>query len=29
MEREQAKLQASLGGIREMGGVPTSSSSST
>ena len=22
MEREQAKLQASLGGIREMGGVP-------
>ena len=22
MEREQAKLQASLGGIREMGGLP-------
>ena len=29
MERDQAKLQASLGGIREMGGVQIFSSSST
>ena len=29
MERDQGKLQASLGGIREMGGVPTCCSSST